>query len=348
MKGLKLFKTLSYTTILTSVLLFNSCKKDEQRNYSTLVKSAASVQIVGVPSILVVREDTAGVIATISVSLSEPQIVDIHVPISQIAGDAEQDADYELSTNELVFPAYTTGPQTFTVTILDDDIVESDETFKLQVGNDKNTNATITPVTMDVTITNATSLDFDMSFSWSKNYVLHYWDVAGNDTTVNARNAIDLDFYVFDSLGSLGGNDLGIYDAATAFHPEELVLTAPDQEGVYVISVNLWTNVYRLLGYGALSVPQGPFPVTTTFSRKGALEPIELVQDESLAFNTNTEDSENDGASNFQDLFRIEVKPDYFIITKLDGTLFTNGRVKQPFYKYHKHESLPQIFKFKK
>lgn len=331
-------------TALSLNFFLPSCNKDEHKDFSTLVKNGATtVEILGVPAALIVREDTAGVIATITVSLSEPQIVDVHVPIKQISGDAEQDADYELSTTDLVFPAYTTGPQEFTVTILDDDHVEADEDFTLQIGDELTSNANITPVTMDVTITNSTDLDLNMSFVWNRFYTLKYWDAEGNDTAVNTTNAIDLDFYVFDEDGSAGGNDQGIYDAATGAHPERLTLTAPDQLGIYIISANLWANIYRLLGYGALSVPQGPFPVTTTFSRKGVLEPITLVQDADDAFNTNTEDSENDGANEFRDLFKVDVQANMFIIYNIDGSEFATARKKLPFYKYHKHTSLPKF-----
>lgn len=334
--------------IILSVLslgsLVTGCKPDEHKDFSTLVKNTAStVEITGVPAALVVNESVNDVVATITVSLSEPQIVDVHVPITQIGGDAEDGADYELSTTDLVFPAYTTGPQTFTLTILDDDLVEADETLQLQIGNELTSNVNITPAVMDVTITNSTDLDLNMAFAWDRFYTLKYWDAEGNDTSVNTTAAIDLDFYVFDSLGSAVGNDQGIYDAATGAHPERLTLTAPDQEGVYVISANLWVNFYRLLGYGALSLPQGPFPVTTTFNRKGVLEPIKLVQDEGDAFNTNTEDSENDGASEFRDLFKVDVKPDMFIIYKVDGSEFATARRKLPFYQYHKHASLPRF-----
>lgn len=343
-----------YNNINLLIILFfsfiTSCKKDEYKDYSTLVKSNnTELMLLGVPSSLIVREDTADLIATITLSLSEPQIVDVHVPITQISGNATQLDDYELSSTEIVFPAYSKGPQTFTVKILDDNIVEGDETFTLQLGNELTSNTIFTPKTMDVTITNATDLELNMSFAWAKDYLLHYWDAEGNDTTVNTMNAIDIDIYVFDSLGSAGGNDQGIYDAATGAHPELLTLTAPDQEGVYVIAANLWVNFYRLLGYGALSLPQGPFPITTTFNRKGVLNPIKLVQDDALAFNTNTEDTDNDGGNPFQDLFKVVVKPNMFIIYNIDGSIFKNARHSniKPIYKYNKHTSLPLIYRNK-
>ncbi|MFN8295548.1 MAG: Calx-beta domain-containing protein [Chitinophagales bacterium] len=343
MKKINKIQFLSLITLISSAFLIGSCKKEENKDYSKLIKTDATVSLSGVPAAVIVREDTAGVIISVTASLSEPQIVEVHIPISQISGDATEDEDFSLSTHELVFPANSTEPQTFEVEVLDDDLPETDETFTIQVGDDKTANVNITPVTMDVTITNATSLDLDMSFAWNRFYTLKYWDAEGNDTSVSTVNAIDLDFYVFDSLGSAVGNDQGIYDAATGSHPENLTLTAPDQEGVYVISANLWANIYRLLGYGALSLPQGPFPVTTTFSRKGVLEPITLEQDEADAFNTNTEDSENDGASEFRDLFKVDVKPDMFIIYNIDGSEFATARRKLPFYQYHKHASLPRF-----
>lgn len=345
--------SIAFLSTLFLIVFVSGCKKDEHKNYSTLVKTSPTVKIEGVPSSIIVREDTADVIATISVSLSEPQIVDIHVPISQIDGDAEQDADYELSTTELVFPAYTTGPQTFTVTILDDDIPEADETFKLQIGNDKVANATITPVTMDVTITNATSMDLDMSFNWSKNYLLHYWTNYG-DTTVNTKNATDVDFYVFDSLGSLGdgsGSDQGIYDAATGRVPEVLTLNDGNMADgdVFVLSANLYTNLFRVLGYGEALMPQGPFPITTQFSRKGVVSPaVSLVQPDADAFTTNTEDMQNDGATIFVDLFKVRKTANMYIIYKLDNSVFLNGRRAHTNGNgkvFHKNPTLPLIYR---
>lgn len=346
--------------IILSVLslgsLVTGCKPDEHKDFSTLVKNTAStVEIDGVPAAIVVNEDVNDVVATITVSLSEPQIVDVHVPITQIAGDAEDGADYELSTADLVFPAYTTGPQTFTLTILDDDIVEADETLKLQIGNELTSNVNITPVTMDVTITNSTDLDLNMSFAWSKTFVLHYWDFFDGipkDTTLNTTTSFaqlggypvfDIDIIVFDSLGSAEGNDQGIYDAATGAHPERLTLTAPDQEGVYVIGANMWVNIFRPLGYGTVSLPQGPIPITTTFNRKGVLDPVTLVQSDADAFTTNTEDSYEDGASEYRDLFKVDVKPNMFIIYNIDGSEFATARKKTPFYKHNKHSSYPKI-----
>lgn len=334
--------------ILTMVLVFSittSCKKDDHKDFSTLVKSTTTeLQILGVPSALIVREDTADVIATITLSLSEPQIVDVHVPIKQISGDASQGDDYELSTSEIVFPAYTTGPQTFTVTILDDNIKESDETFTLQIGDDLTSNTIFTPKTMEVTITNATDLDLNMSFDWSKNYLLHYWTITGGDTTINTANAVDLDIYVFDEFGSAGGNDLGIYDAASPGFPERLTLAATvDNVGTYVLSANLYENLFRVIGYGELSLPQGGFPITTTFDRKGILNPIKLVQEENDAFTTDTEDGANDGANEFRDLFKLEIQPGVFIISKIDGTLFANARKKNHIFNFPRHDRLIKI-----
>lgn len=328
-----------------------SCKKDENQNFSTLVKSAAAVQFDGVPSSLIVREDTADVVATITVSLSEPQIVEVHVPITQISGDAELGSDYDLSTTELVFPPYTTGPQTFTVTILDDDIAEGDETFSLQIGEESN--ATITPAVMDVKIVNATNLDLNMTFDWTKNYLLHYASSTNEDTTVNALTLVDYDFFVFDSLGSLGdgsGNDMGYYDAAAQGRgsKEALTLTVPADTGVFVVSAYLYTNIFNLIGYGALLLPQGPLQVTTTFDRKGVLDPVKLVQDKDLAYTTETPDAENDGIDNFNDLFKIVAKEDMFIIYRLDGSVFANARkAHHTSANYHKYKSGVPFFKWR-
>lgn len=348
---------IAFLLVFTMAILVSSCKKDNHTDYSTLVKTNPTVNIQGVPASIIVREDTADVIATISVTLSEAQVVDIHIPINQIAGDAELDADYELSASELVFPAFTTGPQEFTVTILDDDIPEADETFTLQIGNETVGNATITPVTMDVTITNSTDLDLNMAFSWSKDYLLHYWsffDGVVKDTTLNTTSSFpqlggypvyDIDVYVFDQDGSAGGNDLGIYDAATGNHPERLTLTAPDQVGTYVMSAALYVNFFKAIGYGSVLMTQGPIPITTSFSRKGVLSPTTLVQSDVESFTTDTEDQLNDGASEFRDLFKVDVQPNMFIIYNIDGSEFVTARKKSPKILYNKQTNYPKLHK---
>lgn len=335
--------------------LVTGCKPDEHKDFSTLVKNTSTaVEIEGVPAAMIVNESVDDVVATITVSLSEPQIVDIHVPITQIAGDAEDGADYELSTSELVFPAYTTGPQSFTLTINDDDLVEADETLKLQIGNELTSNANITPAIMDVTITNAIDDELDLSFRWNRTYLLHYWDFTGSepkDTTLSAGTSynpsaeikfisnfpiVDLDFYIFDSLGSSNGNEVGGFAAQSASHPEVYHFYTPDDTGVYVVASAMYFNLFRVLGYGTVSLPQGNMPITISVGRKGVLEPIEWVQDEDLAYNTNTLDFENDGDGSFQDLLKIVVKENMFIIYNIDGTEFATARKKQPFYKYNK------------
>ncbi len=345
--------------LLLAIATTTGCKKDVFKDYSTLVKSSASVNILGVPSSIVVREDTIpdedgkSTIIAIQVSLSEGQISEVHLPIVQIAGDATPDEDYEITDennnpiSELVWEPYTTAPQTFLIRIIDDYIPEPSETFKLSIGDQTVANANITPVTMDVTITNATDVYLDMEFYWEKDYLLHYWSsVPGKeDTTINTKNAVDMDFYVFDTLGG----DMGLYDAATGSHPERLSFSTNElPEGVYFITASVYTNFYRLLGYGALSLSQGSFPVTSYIGRKGILDFKELVQDDDLAFNTDTPDTENDGAFELQDLFKVEVSADKFVVYKLNGSEFATARKKHRSVNWMKKiGTLPAIYRAK-
>lgn len=334
------------TAIVFLLLLPSSCKKDDHTDYSTLVKSNPQVRILGVPSSVIIREDTAGVILTVSVTLSEPQISEIHLPIKQIAGDAKPGLDYTLSANELVFEPYTTGPQVFKLEILDDDIVEGDELLKLQVGDETVANATIEPVTTDITITNATNLDLNLSFNWGRSYLLHYWNFTGSDykdTTlftgtsynpdaiefISNYPVVDLDFFVFDSLGSSGGNELGTDQAKQSGHPERYTFSAPDDTGVYVVASLMYYNIFRDLGYGTLSLTQGSFPIRTTIQRKGVLNSVTMVQDSLTAYTTDTQDLAVDGEPSLKDLFKVEVKPNMFIVYNLDGTTFATARKKK-------------------
>lgn len=341
------------------LLIITGCKKDLFTDKSSLIKSPTSVNILGVPSSVIVREDTIpddnglSTVIAIQVSLSEPQITEVHIPIVQISGDATPDEDYVITDvdlnpiSELVWEPYTTSPQTFYLRIADDYTPEPTETFKLQVGDESVSNVNITPVSMDVTITNATDVYLDMEFYWEKDYLLHYWSsVPGKeDTTVNTKNAVDVDFFVFDTLGG----DMGLYDAATGFYPERLSFsTAELPEGDYFITASVYTNFYRLLGYGAVSLSQGGFPITSYIGRKGILDPVKLVQDDNLAFTTDTQDTENDGAFELQDLFKVRVGANNFVVYKLNGTEFATARKKhRTINSMKKIGTLPAIYRSK-
>ncbi len=353
-----------FILVALAVSSITSCKKNEHKDYSTLIKHSPTVNITGVPSAIVVREDTAGVIINLTVSLSEAQSVDVHIPITQIDGDATLGDDYKLSTEEIVFPAYNNTPQQLTVTILDDDLPESDETIKLQVGDDKVANAAITPAVMNVTITNSTLPDLDMSFNWAKQYIIHYWNFTGlpfKDTILNTGTPyngsapirfisnypiIDMDFYMFDSLGSAGGNELGSTDAQSSGHPEHYTFTIPSDTGTYVVAANLYYNIFRDLAIDTflMDEAQGPFPITTTFYRHGVLPEIELVQSDVDAFYPNSPDLAVDGAdASFKDLFKVIVKPNMYMIYKLNGSLFSDARVIKNYPKNKKSIVIPKI-----
>ena len=140
-----------------------SCDSEDFTGYSTVKVKSPSITITpGFTSPVTLVENDQKYEFT--VSLNEAQVVDIHLAVKQIEGTASAD-DYEL-TGTVVVPAGSLSGKG-SVKILSDDLIEEQETLKIQIGDQTTANAALTPATIDFVINNLTVDDLSLSLSWA-------------------------------------------------------------------------------------------------------------------------------------------------------------------------------------
>jgi hypothetical protein len=151
MKKILNFKFIS--VILLSAFLSNCDNKDDATGYSNLEVASdvvASVSLINpLASSQTVREADANVF-TYKITINKSQPVDIHVSVSQNAGTATDDDDFKFD-KEVIIPAYSTIG-TGTISILNDNLQEGDETFTLKIGSVNTSNAVLGSSLLNFTI----------------------------------------------------------------------------------------------------------------------------------------------------------------------------------------------------
>ena len=209
----------SYLLALTIGLFIVSCgDQEDYTGTSTFVPTAPTLSVTTSVSSASLIED--GSEYTFTATLSEPQLVDVKLYVSQIGGDATLGADYTVD-GSLVIPAGSTSAKG-KIKILSDNLVEDTETVSIQIGDNLTSNAAITPATMDFTILNYTDGDLVIDMSWAM----------GSKTTDNSGSDIDpTDFADLRLLLTDAPNNSAILDGADGGSFETYVLTgAPDGE----------------------------------------------------------------------------------------------------------------------
>jgi hypothetical protein len=288
---MKKFKKISVLSLLVASALFVGCNKEDGTGVSTLVptsnvKGTIALPFTAVQNVNEIDEDSF----TFSVTLSAPQVVPIHVAVTQISGSAVAGKDYEVT--DIMIPAYATTASG-TVTIINDSDIESMEDFALQIGDITTANASIDPKTLSFTINNNYSTKLDLSFKFDKPF-----SVSGTALTL-CGIGYNMDYYLLDS--SL--NDTGDYSAATNACNEKISLdSATLADGTYYI-------YYDVLDDGGISnAYHDPFDVTTavSYSRIGGINPGVFNQE--IAFAPNT----TDGSGS-----------DYVVTVELNAGIFT-------------------------
>lgn len=130
--------------------------------------------------------------------------------------------------------------------------------------------STVNP-TPTLTINNWVSPDLKVSFSWDQEVLI---DGVASDAADN----MDWDMFVsvaegFD-ISNPWATEIGLYDAATGSHPEELTLSGLD-DGTYI----LWADLYAS-DFAGSSNDSSLIAITTTFNRPGSsLVDFAVLQD---------------------------------------------------------------------
>lgn len=161
MKNIYLKNILGLTIAL---LTLASCNEDDLQNASTMVPTepTGSVSLdFSNPTTIIEGDENFD----FTVSLSETQIVDVKVFLSQTGGTATEGEDFTMPGSILI-PANTLSA-TGTITILSDDLAEGPETAIITIGSGNQTaNASFTSTTVTFNILNLASGDLAVGMSW--------------------------------------------------------------------------------------------------------------------------------------------------------------------------------------
>lgn len=174
-----------------------SCNKEDYTGYSTQTPTNPTITVEGIDANGYTLYESDSVF-TFNVVLSEAQIVDIAVYVTQIDGDAVEGTDYSIvnSSDRVFIPAYTTEG-TLEIKILSDEDVEDTKTLTLQIGDERTANATITPVTVNFTIKNLTEDMLTSEMSWETDVE----EIVGIDD--DATDVVDLRMLIIDESGNI-------------------------------------------------------------------------------------------------------------------------------------------------
>lgn len=223
----------SFSCLLVASLVAVSCSDEETGvGYSTLNPNegtSATITVTGGNSFTV--NDGVDTEIPFTVTLNQPQVVDITVNIKQIAGDATEGEDFSLSASQIVIPAYSTTVSG-SIKVLKDELAEDTETFTIQIADQTTANASITPVNVDFTITNFTDGDLAIDLEW----------VISEKTTDNSGEELDpVDFADMVLSISSTPDTAGDIDVADGAGFEGLVLPADTPDGTYYVVASFWS-----------------------------------------------------------------------------------------------------------
>lgn len=220
-------KIFSIVLSLMLLLFVASCTQEENTGDSTLNPTSPTVSIAldFIEPVTLIENDS---VFEYTVSLSETQLVDIKLHVSQIDGTADAD-DYEM-TNLLTIPAgYTTAKGS--IKILSDDIPEDTETLNIQIGDNRTANGDLTPIGANFTILNFEDGDLAIDLEWAMS----------TPTTDNSGNVIgptdfaDLRLLVSttpDNENVIGGSDGGGF--------EHYVFSGSEPDGDYYVVADFY------------------------------------------------------------------------------------------------------------
>lgn len=237
--------------LLAMVFFVSSCDDEDNTGYSELTKTNPTITVSGIQDggYSLIEADTT---YKFDVTLSEAQISDISVYVTQTDGDAILGEDFEIvnTNNRIYFPASKTTA-TLEIKILNDDLSEGVESFTLTIGDERTANATINPVTVTYTLGNYAADDLNIELAWDIEVYDQYGDA------IDATDVADMILTIYDADGVM----ITQADGASF---EEAVLEATEADGSYYVVASFF------------AVEQYPDAVgvdlTLDFSQVGVLE----------------------------------------------------------------------------
>lgn len=248
-KNYNIFFSITLLTIFS--LFIVSCDEEDNTGYSTLIPTSPTISITpGFASPVTLVED--GTKFEYTVSLSQPQLVDVHLAVSQVDGTAST-SDYEM-TSTIVISAGSTSAKG-SIKILTDDVIEEPETLKIQIGDQTTANAALTPITVEFTINNLTEDDLSIGLSWA----------ASTPTTDDTGTEIDPDALADMRLLITNSPYTELVDGADGASFENYTMLGTMADGEYLVVADF---------YAALSSPIRDIDLSVSFEQLGVIDPF--------------------------------------------------------------------------
>lgn len=206
-----------------------SCDQEDYAGFATLDPTSPTLSIATqVQNASLIEDDSE---YTFTATLSTVQLVDVKLYITQVSGDATIGADFEV-TESLVIPAGSTSA-TGKIKILSDELIEGTEKVKIQIGDVRTANATITPKTMEFTILNYTSGDLALKMDWALAAIAT--DNSGNE--ISATAFADMRLLISKQPNNLAANIIGEADGSGF---ESFVLSSTTPDGTYYVVADFY------------------------------------------------------------------------------------------------------------
>ncbi len=280
---------LRYALFLAVLLVgLSSCKKqDDFTGDATWKATSTAGSINGGPHTIV--EKNEDIVVPITLTLTEPQIVDVRINITDLGGTATNGDDYTFD-NVIIIPAHQTSG-VCNVTIVGDHDAEDDETFSLQFGDSTTTNVSFDTKKVDFTIK---SHDMALTFDWSGTANL-------NGTDIELCDSVDMDFYVMDG----DTVDLKIYDAATGACPESILISNYENGDYY-----FWVDFYLSKVHPTTGTIGFPLKISATRGANTDAKPIDQPSESVLT--SADPDGVTTGNGAFKSVIKVTVKDDGF------------------------------------
>lgn len=226
-----------------------ACSEDDLTGASTLSATAPSLTVsldFANDQTLVEQEISYG----FTVSISEPQIVDININLSMIEGTATLGDDFSIPPN-VTIPAGSTSVSDV-ISIHADELIEDTETAIIKIATGTEANVTdINDQTVSFSIANLTEGDLAITMSWSTSTTIT--DNFGSP--IDATNAGDLRLLITDTPYTtvIGEADGASFEAYT--------IESDLNDGEYYVVADF---------YASTDIPTN-FDLTLTFDQTGVI-----------------------------------------------------------------------------
>lgn len=209
------------------MLLVSACSTDQFTGDSVVKPTNPTVTITA-PSVPGSFDYGVGGAYEFTVTLSEPQIVDVKVAV-ELAGDGVEGVDYDVSEHIVIVPAQqTSASKSIVLTVYTNTVREADRSLTMTVGNYRTANASVSPSSVTTTFKKAPENVLNPPAAPDVEFTL-WWEFTDGHISSDICDLIDdLDLTWQTNGSGFYANDLMGFACASLACPEEGSLLMAD------------------------------------------------------------------------------------------------------------------------